>query len=239
MFNRKSIYALNKKDPNAIVYAPLAPHRIFKTHLPVGTLHLIHGAGSQLPRVDRVGAEVGCDGVTQHIQLHRALEEDRLEPQVVKLQRALNGGENGLRDVGRVVLRAEIAHVEAQRLIHEFAAALTVICFQPAVHAADHAGAQPDRSTFLIVIHFSSFLSVTSVKIAAKPCKHGTFPDDRLRLFCKTAKPTVVGVSLKSPALRGFVGGLRALATAVLYLVIFSNGDISPQNTFKTGINAP
>ena len=43
----------------------------------------------------------------------------------------------------------------------------------------------------------------------------------------------------ESPALRGFVGGPRALATAVLYLVIFSNGDISPQNTFKTGINAP
>ena len=43
----------------------------------------------------------------------------------------------------------------------------------------------------------------------------------------------------ESPALRGFVGGLRALATATLYLVIFSNGDISPQNTFKTGINAP
>ena len=63
-----------------------------------------------------------------------------------------------------------------------------------------------------------------SVKIAAKPCKHGTFPDDRLRLFCKTAKPTVVGVSLKSPALRGFVGGLRALATAALYLVLLSNG---------------
>ena len=28
----------------------------------------------------------------------------------------------------------------------------------------------------------------------------------------------------ESPALRGFVGGLRALATALLYLVIFSNG---------------
>ena len=42
----------------------------------------------------------------------------------------------------------------------------------------------------------------------------------------------------ESPALRGFVGGLRALATAALYLVIFSNGDISPQNTFKTDINA-
>ena len=43
-------------------------------------------------------------------------------------------------------------------------------------------------------------------------------------MFCKTAKPTVVGVSLKSPALRGFVGGLRALATAALYLVLKSNG---------------
>ena len=43
----------------------------------------------------------------------------------------------------------------------------------------------------------------------------------------------------ESPALRGFVGGSQALATAALYLVIFSNGDISPQNTFKTGINAP
>ena len=43
----------------------------------------------------------------------------------------------------------------------------------------------------------------------------------------------------ESPALRGFVGGLRALATAALYLVIFSNGDITPQSTFKTGINAP
>lgn len=164
-----------------LIFDPaLLPHCAFKTHLTVGALHLIHGVGSQLPRVDRVGAEVGCDGVTQHIQLHRALEEDRLEPQVVKLQRALNGGENGLRDVGRVVLRAEIAHVEAQRLIHEFAAALTVICFQPAVHAADHAGAQPDRGAFLVIIHIFSFLSVSSVKIAAKPCKHGTLPNDRL-----------------------------------------------------------
>ena len=43
----------------------------------------------------------------------------------------------------------------------------------------------------------------------------------------------------ESPALRGFEAGPRALATAALYLVIFSNGDITPQNTFKTGINAP
>ena len=43
----------------------------------------------------------------------------------------------------------------------------------------------------------------------------------------------------ESPALRGFEAGPRALATAALYLVIFSNGDIPPQNTFKTGINAP
>ena len=108
------------------------------------------------------------------------------------------------------VRSANLDHVEPQGLIYEFTAALTVICFQPAIHAADHAGAQPDRSAFLVIIHSSSFLSVTSVKIAAKPCKHGTLPDDRLRLFCKTAKPTAVCVSLKSPALRGFVGGPHA-----------------------------
>ena len=174
--------------------------------------------------MDRVGAEVRGDGVAQHIQFHRALEKNAAEPIVVVVQRTLNGYQDGPRDVGRVVLGAEITHVKAQGLIHEFAAALTVICFQPAVHAADHAGAQPDRGAFLVIIHIFSFLSVSSVKIAAKPCKHGTLPNDRLRLFCKTAKPTVVGVSLKSPALRGFVGGLRALATAALYLVLLSNG---------------
>ena len=61
----------------------------------------------------------------------------------------------------------------------------------------------------------------------------------------KTAKvPLKVHLRLRfqnlgKPALRGFVGGPRALATAALYLVIFSNGDITPRSTFKTGINAP
>ena len=174
--------------------------------------------------MDRVGAEVRGDGVAHHVQLHRALEKNAAEPIVVVVQCTLNGCQDSLREIRGVVLRAEIAHVEAQRLIHEFTAALTVICFQPAVHAADHAGAQPDRGAFLVIIHSSSFLSVSSVKIAAKPCKHGTLPNDRLRLFCKTAKPTVVGVSLKSPALRGFVGGLRALATAALYLCFNRTG---------------
>ena len=36
--------------------------------------------------------------------------------------------------------------------------------------------------------------------------------------------------TLESPALRGFVGGLRALATAALYLVIFSNGPYRSKN---------
>ena len=75
---------------------------------------------------------------------------------------------------------------------------------------------------------------MSSVKIAAKPCKHGTLPDDRLRLFCKTAKPTAVGVSLKSPAMRGFVGGPWALATAAFYLVLLSNGQISGE-TLRNG----
>ena len=61
----------------------------------------------------------------------------------------------------------------------------------------------------------------------------------RLRFFCLIVQNDCGLEIAESPALRGFVGGLRALATAALYLVIFSNGDITPQNTFKTGINAP
>ena len=37
----------------------------------------------------------------------------------------------------------------------------------------------------------------------------------------------------ESPALRGFVGGLRALATAALYLVLKSNGYKHPENRLK------
>ena len=98
-------------------------HRAFKTHLTVGALHLIHGVCPQLPRVDRVGAEVGGDGVAQHIQFHRALEKNAAELIVVVVQRTLNGCQDGPRDVGRVVLGAEITHVKAQGLIYEFAAA--------------------------------------------------------------------------------------------------------------------
>ena len=43
----------------------------------------------------------------------------------------------------------------------------------------------------------------------------------------------------ESPALRGFVAERCPTTGTSLYLVIFSNGDITPQNTFKTGINAP
>ena len=43
----------------------------------------------------------------------------------------------------------------------------------------------------------------------------------------------------ESPALRGFEAERCPITGTSLYLVIFSNGDISPQNTFKTGINAP
>ena len=43
----------------------------------------------------------------------------------------------------------------------------------------------------------------------------------------------------ESPALRGFVAERGPIRGTSLYLVIFSNGDITPQNTFKTGINAP
>ena len=52
--------------------------------------------------MDGIGAEVGGDGVAQHIQFHRALEKNAAEPIVVVVQRTLNGGEDGLGEVGGV-----------------------------------------------------------------------------------------------------------------------------------------
>ena len=51
-------------------------------------------------------------------------------------------------------------------------------------------------------------------------------PDVHLRLRKRLARCTLdCGFKTsESPALRGFVGGLRALATAALYLVLLSNG---------------
>lgn len=77
-----------------------------------------------------------------------------------------------------------------------------------------------------------------SLFVSANPCDTELFGKNAYSLF-EIKRKRLQFKTLKSPALRGFVGGLRALATAALYLVIFSNGDISPQNTFKTGINAP
>ena len=49
-------------------------------------------------------------------------------------------------------------------------------------------------------------------------------------VFLKCAEIDCGFKTSESPALRGFVGGLRALATAVLYLVLKSNGLRHPKN---------
>ena len=66
-------------------------------------------------------------------------------------------------------------------------------------------------------------------------------PHVHLRLLKRLARCTLdCGFkTLESPALRGFEAERCPITGTSLYLVIFSNGDISPQNTFKTGINAP
>ena len=110
--------------------------------------------------MDGIGTEVRGDGVAEHIQLHRALEEDRPQTVVVVVQRTLNGGEDGLREVGGVVLGAEIAHVKAQGLVDKFTAVFTIIRGQPAVHTGDQLGIQPYHCAldplFVIFLHFCS-----------------------------------------------------------------------------------
>ena len=77
-----------------------------------------------------------------------------------------------------------------------------------------------------------------SLFVSANPCDTELFGKNAYSLF-EIKRKRLQFKTLKSPALRGLVGERGRFATTSLYLVIFSNGDISPQNTFKTGINAP
>ena len=118
-------------------------HCALKTHLTIGALHLIHRVCPQLPRVDGIGTEVRGDGVAQHIQLHRALEKNAAEPIVVVVQCTLNGCQDSLREIRGVVLRAEIAHVEAQRFVDKFTAVFAVVSLQLSIHARNEPRIQP------------------------------------------------------------------------------------------------
>ena len=118
-------------------------HGILKAHPTVRALYLVYREAAQLTRVDVVGTEVRSDGVAHHVQLHRPLEDDAAETIVVVIQRTLNGCQDSFGNVRGVVFRAEVAHVEAQRLFDKFAAALAVILCEPAIHTLDGAGAKP------------------------------------------------------------------------------------------------
>ena len=122
-------------------------------------------------------------GNAKDIQLHRALEKNTAEPIVVVVQRTLNGGEDGLGEVGGVVLGAEVAHVEPQGFFYEFIAAAAVVCFQPTVHAVDYVGREPKcRFLFHFFFHWCSpFLAVGQ---KGRECrKQRAFLKTRLRFF--------------------------------------------------------
>ena len=77
--------------------------------------------------------------------------------------------------------------------------------------------------------------------LKSPPPRAFSVPDVHLRLRKRLSRCTLdCGFQTpESPALRGFEAERCPITGTSLYLVIFSNGDISPQNTFKTGINAP
>ena len=62
------------------------------------------------------------------------------------------------------------------------------------------------------------------------PCLFG----NQTAVFLKCSKIDCGFKTSESPALRGFVGGQRALATAAFYLVLLSNGQISGE-TLRNG----
>ena len=134
---------------------------ILKPDLPVGALDLIRHIAAQGAAVLHSVAEVCSDGAGHDALLHRALEQEavgaigtvRHDPAQRRCQR--------VGEVLACILRAEIAHVEVQRLLNELAAAFTVGLLQPAVHAADRRGSEPSGDPRLILmfhIVFSFFL---------------------------------------------------------------------------------
>ena len=104
------------------------------------------------------------------------------------------------------------------------------------------------RKSPLLKEHFFEWLKTANFSTACgtvtlkSPLSQAFFlPDVHPRLRKRLARCTLdCGFKTsESPALRGFVGERGRFATTSLYLVIFSNGDITPRSTFKTGINAP
>lgn len=66
------------------------------------------------------------------------------------------------------ILRAQVAHVEVQRLLNELAAAFAVSLLQPAVHAADRRGSEPSGNPRLVFMFHFVFSFVLIVVVDAK-----------------------------------------------------------------------
>ena len=129
--------------------------RIIEADLPVGTQHLVHRIGPQLPAVHRISAEVGGNGVAHHVHLHAELEQQSAQPIFVVCQCTPQGVHQGAGEVLRGILRGQVAHVEPQGLFNKFTARFAVVLLQPAVHPADHTGCQPDGGAlFVFLCHY-------------------------------------------------------------------------------------
>ena len=89
------------------------------------------------------------------------------------------------------------------------------------------------RSHFFVWLKTENFSNACGTSTLKSPPSRGSdAPHVHLRLRKRLSRCTLdCGFKTsESPALRGFVGGLRTLATAALYLVLKSNGLRHPKN---------
>ena len=199
-------------------------HCALKTHLPIRALHLIHRKAAQLSCVDVVGTKVRGDGVAHHVQLHRPLKDDAAEPIVVVVQCTLNGCQDSLREIRGVVLRAEIAHVEAQRFVDKLTAVFAVVSLQPSVHARNEPCIQPDNGSLDPFFCYFTHLYASPFSKGAIPCCACIFSGKVHPSLANTLQRCTLPNLQKSPALRGFVAERGPRTGTSLYLVLLSNG---------------
>ena len=92
------------------------------------------------------------------------------------------------------------------------------------------------RSHFFVWLKTENFSNACGTSTLKSPPSRGSdAPHVHLRLRKRLSRCTLdCGFQTpESPALRGFVGGLQALATAALYLVLLSNGLHRPKIQLK------
>ena len=103
---------------------------ILKLDLTVGALHFIHHISTQGTAIFHRITEVGSDSMRHDALLYRALEQETVGTICAVSYNSAQRRHQRVREILGNILRAEVAHIKAQSLFHEFVSVFAVAFFQ-------------------------------------------------------------------------------------------------------------